>query len=492
MISESLTDRLKDPSLLPAAGLIAGRWVTEIAGGARFAIKNPANGEVIADLPDMGATEAIEAIEAAYEAQHPWAQKTANERSSALQALHDLILANAEDLATILTSEMGKSFAQALGEVRYGASYIKWFAEEARRVYGDVLPGHQADKRIVVLKQPVGVVGLITPWNFPNAMIARKIAPALAAGCALVAKPAEQTPLSAIALAVLCQRAGMPAGLVNLIVGLDAPAIGQAMCGSDKLRKISFTGSTEVGRILMQQGADKVLRMSLELGGNAPFIVFDDADIEAAAEGAAMCKYRNAGQVCISANRIYVQSGVYDAFAARLSQKARDLVTGDGFGDGVTVGPLIDEQGLAKVEDHVADAVSKGASVLTGGDRSALGGLFYEPTVIAGATPDMKLAREETFGPVAPLFRFDTTEAITAMANDTEFGLAAYFYTRDHSRVWRVAEALEFGIVGVNTGLISNEAAPFGGMKQSGQGREGSRYGLDDYLEIKYVCMGGV
>lgn len=491
-ISENLSSKLDDPSLLPAAGLIAGSWVTNIADGPRFTVNNPANGETIATLPDMGAPETVEAIDAAYDAQRLWAAKTANERASALHDLNDLIVANAKDLATILTSEMGKPYPQALAEVQYGASYVKWFAEEARRVYGDVLPGHQADKRIVVLKQPVGVVGMITPWNFPSAMITRKLAPAIAAGCAIVAKPAEQTPLSAIALAVLCERAGLPEGLVNLVVGMDGPAIGQAMCGSDKLRKISFTGSTEVGRILMRQSADKVLRMSMELGGNAPFIVFDDADVEAAAEGAAMCKYRNTGQVCISANRIYVHSGVYDAFAARLSEKARHLVTGDGFGDGVTVGPLIDEQGLSKVEEHVADAVNKGAAVLTGGNRSAEGRLFYEPTVLAGATSDMKLAREETFGPVAPLFQFETVEEVIAMANHTEFGLAAYFYTRDHSRVWRVAEALEFGIVGVNTGVISNEAAPFGGMKQSGQGREGSRYGLDDYLEIKYVCMGGV
>ncbi|MBZ0161503.1 MAG: NAD-dependent succinate-semialdehyde dehydrogenase [Notoacmeibacter sp.] len=490
MIEQSLLSRLKDPALLRPSGRIGGEWIDSVASGATFEVDNPSTGEIIARLPDMGAGETARAIDAAHAAQKLWAAYTGKERAALLNALFRLMVDNADDLAAILTMEMGKPLAEAKGEILYGASYVEWFAEEAKRVNGDILPGHQRDKRIMVLKQPVGVAGLITPWNFPNAMLARKMAPALAAGCAVVAKPAEQTPLSAIALAVLAERAGIPGGLFNLIVGTDGPAIGKELCANPKLRKISFTGSTEVGRILMRQGADQVLKMSLELGGNAPFIVFDDADIDAAVEGAMISKYRNAGQTCVCANRIYVQRSVYDEFAAKLADKVAGLSVGDGFSAGVTTGPLIDKQGLAKVEDHIADAVEKGAKVARGGKRSNAGSLFFEPTILTGVTSAMKVAREETFGPVAPLFAFDTVEDVIAQANDTEFGLAAYFYARDLSRVWQVAEALEYGMVGVNTGLISTETAPFGGVKQSGLGREGSHYGIEDYLEIKYVCIG--
>lgn len=490
MIEQSLLSRLKDPALLRPSGRIGGEWIDSVASGATFEVDNPSTGEIIARLPDMGAGETARAIDAAHAAQKLWAAYTGKERAALLNALFRLMVDNADDLAAILTMEMGKPLAEAKGEILYGASYVEWFAEEAKRVNGDILPGHQRDKRIMVLKQPVGVAGLITPWNFPNAMLARKMAPALAAGCAVVAKPAEQTPLSAIALAVLAERAGIPGGLFNLIVGTDGPAIGKELCANPKLRKISFTGSTEVGRILMRQGADQVLKMSLELGGNAPFIVFDDADIDAAVEGAMISKYRNAGQTCVCANRIYVQRSVYDEFAAKLADKVAGLSVGDGFSAGVTTGPLIDKQGLAKVEDHIADAVEKGAKVARGGKRSNAGSLFFEPTILTGVTSAMKVAREETFGPVAPLFAFDTVEDVIAQANDTEFGLAAYFYARDPSRVWQVAEALEYGMVGVNTGLISTETAPFGGVKQSGLGREGSHYGIEDYLEIKYVCIG--
>lgn len=492
MISDTLLARLTDPSLLPAAGYIAGKWIEQTSSGATFDVSNPSDGEVIATLPDMGEDETRLAIKAAFDAQKSWRRKSAKERSVLLRELRDLLVANADDLATILTMENGKPVPEARGEILYGASYIEWFAEEAKRINGDVLPGPQADKRVMVMKQPVGVVGMITPWNFPNAMLARKMAPALAVGCSVVAKPAEQTPLSAISLAVLSERAGLPAGLFNLIVGEDGPAIGQEMCSNQKLRKMSFTGSTEVGRILMRQGADNVLKMSMELGGNAPFIVFDDADIDAAIEGAMISKFRNSGQTCVCANRIYVQSGVYDEFARKLAATTDALVVGDGFAGKTTTGPLIDQQGFCKVEQHVADAVSKGASVMTGGNRSTAGDLFFQPTVLRDVTADMRIAREETFGPVAPLFSFDTVGDVIARANDTEFGLAAYFYARDLSKVWHVAEALEFGMVGINTGVMSNEAAPFGGIKQSGQGREGSSYGADDYLEMKYVCIGGI
>ena len=387
---------------------------------------------------------------------------------------------------------MGKPWPEARGEIIYGASFIEWFAEEAKRIYGDVIPGHQRDKRIVVLKQPIGVVGSITPWNFPNAMIARKVAPALAVGCTFVARPAELTPLSALAMAVLAERAGIPAGVFNVIPSSDSAGVGKELCANDKVAKITFTGSTRVGKILMSQCSDTIKKMSLELGGNAPFIVFDDADLDAAVEGAMIAKFRNNGQTCVCANRIYVQDAVYDAFAAKLAAKTKGLNVGDGFADGVTTGPLINDAAVAKVEDHIADAVSKGATVALGGARADLGGSFFQPTVLTGVTTDMKVAKEETFGPVAPLFKFTDEAEVVAMANDSEFGLAAYFYSRDLARVWRVAEALESGMVGINTGLISTEVAPFGGVKQSGLGREGSKYGTEDYLEIKYLCMGEI
>src|SRR6056297_688339 len=479
---------LSDPSLLPETALVAGAWVGADSG-ATFDVVDPSRGEVIAKIPDMGVAETRRAIDAAYEAQKGWAAKTAKERSTVLKRWHALMLENADDLATILTAEMGKPLAEAKGEIGYGASFIEWFAEEGKRVYGDVIPGHQADKRIVVIKQPVGVVGSITPWNFPNAMITRKAAPALAAGCAFVSKPAEQTPLSATALAVLAERAGVPAGVFSVVTGMDAPAIGEELCTNDKVRKITFTGSTEVGRILMRQAADQVKKVSLELGGNAPFIVFDDADIDAAVQGAMISKYRNNGQTCVCANRIYVQAGVYDAFAEKLAEASARLVVGDGFEEGVTAGPLINDEAVSKVEEHIADATSKGAKIVIGGKRHGLGGKFFEPTVLTGITSEMKVAREETFGTVAPLFRFEDEADVIEQANDTIFGLASYFYARDLGRVWRVAEALEYGMVGINTGLISTEVAPFGGVKQSGLGREGSKYGIDDFVEIKYLCM---
>ena len=482
--------RLSDPSLVPAAGFVAGVWRETAASGARFDVVNPSTGAVIASLPDMAAAETAQAIDAACDAQVDWAAQTGKERAAVLRRLFDLMLANADDLATLITAEMGKPWAEARGEVLYGASYVEWFAEEAKRIYGETIPGHQRDKRLLVIRQPVGVVGAITPWNFPNAMLARKLAPALAVGCAMVAKPAEQTPLSAIALAVLAERAGLPLGLFSVIPGTDGPAIGREMCSNPKLRKITFTGSTDVGRILLRQGADQVKKMSMELGGNAPFIVFDDADLDAAVAGAMIAKFRNNGQTCVCANRFYVQAGVYDAFAAKLATAVAKLQTGDGFAPGVTLGPLVDAAALAKVQAHVADAVALGATVLTGGQPGT--GLFYAPTLLSGATCAMRLAREETFGPVAALFRFDTVELVIRLANDTEFGLAAYFYANDLAKVWRVAEALEYGMVGINTGLISTEVAPFGGIKQSGQGREGSRHGTEDYLETKYLCFGGI
>ena len=476
---------------LRAAGYIDGVWT---AGGATktFDVINPATGEVLATLPDMGAAETTAAIDAAYIAQVSWAARPAKERAATLRKWFDLMIANADELAAILTAEMGKPLPEARGEILYAASYVEWYAEEAKRIYGETIPAPSNDKRMVVIKQPVGVVGTITPWNFPAAMIARKIAPALAVGCTVVSKPAEQTPLTAIALAVLAEEAGIPAGVLNIIVGIDGPAIGRELCGNPKVRKISFTGSTEVGRILMRQCADQIKKVSLELGGNAPFIVFDDADLDAAVEGAMASKYRNAGQTCVCANRIYVQSNVYDAFAAKLAAKVGELSVGDGFKPGVTVGPLIDEQGVAKAEDHVQDAISKGARVVLGGKRIEGAGTFFAPTILTGVDRSMKVAREETFGPVAPLFRFETVEDVIVQANDTEFGLAAYFFAGDLKKVWRVAEALEYGMVGINTGLMSSETAPFGGIKQSGLGREGSRHGADDYLEMKYLCIGNL
>ena len=486
-IAANLARRLKDASLLQPAARIGGDWRMAAADGRSFAVTDPATGELLAMLPDCGLAEAREAIAAAERAQATWAAETGKTRAGVLRRLYNLMVANADDLAVIMTAEQGKPLAEAKGEVLYGAAYVEWFGEEAKRTYGDTIPGHQPDKRIIVIKQPVGVVATITPWNFPNAMLARKLAPALAAGCAVVSKPAAETPLSAIALAVLAERAGLPAGLFNLLPSTQAAALGQEFCANPVVRKLSFTGSTEVGRILMRQGADQIKRLSLELGGNAPFIVFDDADLDAAVEGAMISKYRNNGQTCVCANRIYVQRGVYDAFAEKLVAAVSRLKVGHGFEAGVTTGPLIDEKAVAKVERHLADALAKGGRVLAGGSR--LDGQFFAPTVVAGATADMLVAREETIGPVAPLFAFDTEADVVALANATEFGLASYFYARDLSRVFRVAEALDYGMVGINTGLISTELAPFGGVKQSGHGREGSKYGIEDYLDIKYLCL---
>lgn len=488
-ISEKLLSKLKDPSLATAKVLIGDAWVSASDSGKTFEVTNPSTGEVIATLPDMNRAEAARAIDAAYLAQKQWAKKTGKERAMVLRKLYDLLVANADDLATILTMEMGKPFAEAKGEILSGAAYVEWFGEEAKRVYGDTIPGHQQDKRLIVIKQPVGVVAAITPWNFPNSMLCRKLAPAAAAGCAVVSKPAAETPLSALSLAVLAERAGLPAGVFNVVTSQDAVAIGKEFTANDKVRKLTFTGSTNVGKILMRQGADQVMKLGLELGGNAPFIVFDDADLDAAVEGAMVSKYRNNGQTCICANRIYVQSGVYEAFAEKLAAKVSSLKVGDGFASDVSTGPLITEKAMAKVEEHIADALGKGASVSVGGGRDVLGGLFFQPTVLTGVNASMKVAREETFGPIAPLFRFETEEEVISMANNTEFGLGSYFYSRDLSRVFRVAEALEYGMVGINTGLITTEVAPFGGVKQSGQGREGSKYGLDDYTEIKYLCL---
>lgn len=491
-ISNILTDKLKDATLATDKSLVGNEWLAASQSGKTFEVTNPATGDVIAVLPDLSKAEVEKAIDAAHTAQKAWAKKTGKERAAILRKLNDLMVANADDLATILTMEMGKPWPEARGEILYGASYVEWFAEEAKRVYGDTIPGHQADKRIMVIKQPVGVVGAITPWNFPNAMLARKVAPALAVGCAMVSKPAAQTPLSALALAVLAERAGLPAGLFSVLTSTDAAMVGEEMCANDKVRKLTFTGSTNVGRILMRQGADQIMKLGLELGGNAPFIVFDDADLDAAVEGAMISKYRNAGQTCVCANRLYVQSGIYDAFATKLAEKVGQLKVGDGFADGVTTGPLIDAKAVEKVKEHVADAVSKGAQVALGGKPSAAGALFFEPTILIGVTTAMKVATEETFGPVAPLFKFETEEEVIELANATEFGLASYFYSKDIAKVFRVAEALEYGMVGVNTGLISTEVAPFGGIKQSGLGREGSKYGVDDYTEIKYICLGGI
>lgn len=488
----SLQSKLKNQSLLVTSSFVAGEWVTDSSDGKTFKVTNPSTGELLATLPDLGVAETEQAIDVAYVAQKTWAAKTAKERSIVLRKLYDLMIENIDDLAIILTAEMGKPLAESKGEILYGASYVEWFAEEAKRIYGDVLPGHQADKRIVIIKQPVGVVASITPWNFPNAMIARKIAPALATGCAFVGKPAAETPLSALALAKLAEAAGLPKGVLSLITSTAASNIGKEFCSNDKVRKISFTGSTNVGKILMKQSADKVQKTSMELGGNAPFIVFDDADLDAAVTGAIISKYRNNGQTCVCANRIYVQEGVYDKFAEKLGKAVANLKVGDGFEDGSTLGPLISDAAVGKVEAHIKDALAKGAKLQTGGKRHALGGTFFEPTILTGVTKNMVVAKDETFGPVAPLFKFKDEADVIAQANDTEFGLAAYFYAKEMSQIWRVSEALEYGMIGVNTGIISNEAAPFGGIKQSGQGREGSKYGMDDYLEIKYVCMGEV
>ncbi|MGO4761756.1 NAD-dependent succinate-semialdehyde dehydrogenase [Cupriavidus sp. 2KB_3] len=479
--------QLKDPSLLKQLAYVNGQWIGADSG-ATFDVTDPATGEVVAKVADLGAAETGRAIAAAEVAQRAWAAKTGKERANLLRRWFDLMIANTDDLAYLMTREQGKPLAEARGEIAYAASFIEWFAEEAKRVDGEVLATPAADKRLVTLRQPVGVCAAITPWNFPAAMITRKAAPALAAGCAIVIKPAELTPLSAFALAELAHRAGIPAGVLQVVTG-DAKTIGAELTGSPIVRKLSFTGSTEVGRILMAQSAPTVKRLSLELGGNAPFIVFDDADVDAAVEGALAAKYRNGGQTCVCANRFYVQDGIYEAFATKLAERTGQLRVGNGLEDGVTIGPLIEGAALDKVASLVDDARAKGGRVLTGGAAHALGGTFYTPTVIADATADMRMAREEIFGPVAPLFRFKTdAEAVTA-ANATEYGLAAYLYTRDIARAWRTAEALEYGMVGLNTGLISNEVAPFGGIKQSGVGREGSRHGIDEYLEIKYLCL---
>jgi succinate-semialdehyde dehydrogenase/glutarate-semialdehyde dehydrogenase len=488
--SRTQVPALKDPTLFRDRCFIDGQWV-EADSRARFQVDNPADGSLVGTAPDMGAAEAKRAVDAANAALPAWRALPAKERSAVLRKWFDLMVANADDLAALLTAEQGKPLAEAKGEVLYGASFIEWFAEEAKRIYGDVIPSPTTDKRIVVIKQGIGVVAAITPWNFPNAMITRKAGPALAAGCTMVLKPASQTPYSALALAELAARAGVPRGVFNVITG-NARAIGGEFTSNPIVRKITFTGSTEIGRVLMRQSADQIKKLGLELGGNAPFIVFDDADLDAAAAGAIVSKYRNNGQTCVCANRIYVQDSVYDAFAAKLAEKVRALKVGKGTDAGVVLGPLIDDAAVAKVEEHVRDAVAKGARVTVGGKRHALGGRFYEPTILTGVTKEMKVSTEETFGPVAPLFRFKDEADVVAQANDTEFGLASYFYARDMGRVWRVAEALEAGIVGVNTGLISTEVAPFGGVKQSGLGREGSKYGIDDFLQIKYVSMGGI
>jgi len=481
---------LADNALFRQACYVGGRWVS-IADGGTIIVDNPATGGALGSVPRFGAVETRHAIETAEGALAGWRAKTAKERATVLRTWHSLMLANMEDLARLMTLEQGKPIRESRGEVAYAAGFLEWFGEEAKRVYGDTIPGHQPDKRIVVIKQPIGVVACITPWNFPLAMITRKAGPALAAGCTVVLKPASQTPFSALALAELAERAGVPAGVFNVITGA-AGEVGGELTSNPLVRKLSFTGSTEVGKRLMEQCAGTVKKVSLELGGNAPFIVMDDADLDAAVEGAIASKYRNTGQTCVCANRIYVQDSVYDAFAEKLRVAVGKLHVADGLDESATLGPLIDDKAVAKVEEHISDAVSKGARVLIGGRRSSLGGRFYEPTILTDMLPSMLVSAEETFGPVAPLFRFTTDAEVVRLANDTPFGLAAYFYGRDVSRVWRMAEALEAGMVGINTGLISTEVAPFGGVKESGLGREGSKYGLDEFLEVKYLCFGGV
>ena len=482
--------QLKDPKLLRELCFIDGAWVGADSGAA-LDVKNPATADRLGSIPNMGAAEARRAIAAAAAALPAWKARTAKERAIIMRRWFDLMVEHQEDLATLMTAEQGKPLAESKVEILYAASFIEWFAEEAKRIYGDVIPGHQSDKRILVLRQPVGVVAAITPWNFPAAMITRKAAPALAAGCTLVCKPATQTPYSALAMAELADRAGIPKGVFNVITG-SATAIGGEMTSNPIVRKLTFTGSTEVGKKLMVQCAGTVKKLSLELGGNAPFIVFDDADLDAAVQGALASKYRNTGQTCVCANRLLIQAGVYDEFALRLKSAVAQLRVGDGLAGDTDQGPLIDAKAVGKVEEHIADALAKGATLLLGGKRHALGGSFFEPTILTDVTPKMLLAREETFGPVAALFKFETEAQAIAMANDTEFGLAAYVYTRDLARSWRVSEAIEYGIVGLNTGIISTEVAPFGGVKESGTGREGSKYGILDYTEIKYICVGGV
>ena len=482
--------KISDQGLLRTQAYIDGKWVNADSGDTR-PVLNPATGETIANIAKCGTAETRRAIEAAGRAFETWRQKSAKERAAALRRWFNLMMEAQEDLAQIMTAEQGKPLAESRGEIAYGASYLEWFAEEAKRIYGDTIPGPSPDKRVVIIKQPVGVVACITPWNFPNAMLARKIAPALAAGCTVVCKPANETPLSAFAMVELAERAGIPAGVINIVAGITEE-IGAELTGNPIVRKLTFTGSTAVGKLLMQQCAGTVKRTSMELGGNAPFIVFDDADLDEAVKGAIICKFRNAGQTCVCANRILVQEGVYDAFAEKLIVAMSNLKLGNGAEDGVNVGPLINEKAANDVLSFVDDAIAKGAHVVTGGGRSDLGECFVNPTVLTDVDYDMRVFREEIFGPIAPLFKFKAEDEAIRIANDTEFGLACYFYSRDVGRIWRVAEGLEYGIVGINEGIISNEMAPFGGIKESGQGREGSKYGLDDYLEIKYLCIGGV
>ena len=480
---------LDDLNLLREQAYVNGQWI-EADDDARFAVTNPANGELIAEVASLGRVETARAIDAAQAALPAWRARTAKERSTILRRWYELIMANQEDLARLLSWEQGKPLAESRGEIAYGASFIEWFAEEAKRVYGDVIPHDKPGRRLVVIKQAIGVVAAITPWNFPNAMITRKVGPALAAGCTVVLKPASETPLSALALAALGERAGIPAGVLNIVPGTRSREIGTELTGNPRVQKLSFTGSTGIGKLLMAQCAETIKKVSLELGGNAPFIVFDDADLDAAVQGALGSKFRNTGQTCVCTNRLLVQRGVYDEFARRLVAAVNALKVAPADDDGAQQGPLINAKAVAKVEEHIADAVAKGARVLAGGKPHALGGHFFEPTVLGEVTPEMLVARDETFGPLAPIFRFDTEEQAIAMANDTEFGLASYLYTRDLGRAWRVSEALEYGMVGVNEGLISTEVAPFGGIKQSGLGREGSKYGIDDYIEQKYMCLG--
>ncbi|MBV8658647.1 MAG: NADP-dependent succinate-semialdehyde dehydrogenase [Burkholderiales bacterium] len=481
---------LKDPSLFRQQAYINGEW-RDADSGATIAVNNPATGEIIGHVPKMGTLETRRAIEAAEKAWPAWRAKTAKERGAILRKFFDLMLANQDDLALILTTEQGKPLSEAKGEIVYSASFFEWFAEEAKRIYGETIPSPWADRRLLAIKQPIGVTAAVTPWNFPSAMITRKAGPALAAGCPMVIKPASQTPFSALAMAELAHRAGVPAGIFSVVTG-SAKEIGGEMTANPIVRKLSFTGSTEIGRELMAACAPTIKKVSLELGGNAPFIVFDDADLDAAVEGAIASKYRNAGQTCVCANRLYVQAGVYDAFADKLATAVAKLKVGNGIEPGVTQGPLIDDKAVAKVEEHIADAVAKGGRVILGGKRHALGQSFFEPTIVTGVTKEMKVAREETFGPLAPLFKFDTEQDVVEYANDTEFGLAAYFFSKDLGRVFRVAENLEYGMVGVNSGLISTEVAPFGGVKQSGLGREGSSHGIEDYVEVKYICLAGI
>lgn len=480
--------KLNDPKLLRQQAFIQGQWL-DANDKKTIDVTNPANNQLLGTVPKMGTDETRGAIEAANKALPAWRALTAKERAVILRRWFDLIMANQDDLATLMTMEQGKPLAEAKGEIAYAASFIEWFAEEGKRIYGDTIPGHQADKRLIVIKQPIGVTAAITPWNFPAAMITRKAGPALAAGCTMVLKPASQTPFSALALAELAQRAGVPDGVFNVVTG-SASAVGNELTSNPLVRKLTFTGSTEIGRLLMEQCAKDIKKVSLELGGNAPFIVFDDADLDKAVEGALASKFRNAGQTCVCANRLYVQDGVYDAFAEKLQTAVEKLQLGDGLQQGVTTGPLIDAKAVAKVQEHIEDALSKGARIISGGKPHTLGGNFFQPTILVNVPPAAKVAKEETFGPLAPLFRFKDEADVIAQANDTEFGLAAYFYARDLSRVFRVGEALEYGIVGINTGIISNEVAPFGGIKASGLGREGSKYGIEDYLEIKYMCIG--